>query len=380
MNTDELFEIEECDKGYILKAYLLKDDASVTELEIPSEHKGKPVISIGKDAFSDAKYLCSVKISEGTEEIGIKAFYACENLKTIILPDSLTAIRRSAFNRCTKLEDISFPDGLKQIGGEAFFICKLKSVNLPMGLEELGKGAFSGCCMKNVVIPEKIKAVSDRLFLNCFELENIELPDSLKEIGEFAFYNCNLRTVRLPTGLEKIGLRAFSHCENLEKVEFGNGSAFLGFEIFERCPKLSAENVIQGLACSADIAKPFPKDSLSEWDSDEWNSVLREDIFALALKYNSFALFNKEKLLKKILKKKRFSLFPIMENADWQFSKELIYMLLNKLDENSDVAYRAWLLNYKSRHFGFGEEDERQKNADFEEGDFDDDDFENDDL
>ena len=373
MDIDELFDFEECDKGYILKAYLLKDDPSVTELDIPSKHNGKPVISIGKDAFSNAGYLCSVKLAEGPEEIGIKAFYSCENLKTIILPDSLTAIRRSAFNRCTNLEEIAFPEGLKQIGAEAFFICKLKSIKLPLGLEELGKGAFSGCCMKTVVIPEKIKTVSDRLFVNCFELESIELPDSLKEIGEFAFYNCSLRTIKLPSGLEKIGLRAFSHCEDLEKVDFGKGLPFLAFEIFERCPKLSAENVIQGLACSVDIAQPFPKDSLSEWDSDEWNSVLREDVFALALKYNSFAFFNKEKLLKKILKKKRFSLFPIMENADWQFSKELIYMLLNKLNENSDVAYRAWLLNYKNCHFGFGKEDEKHNNSDFNDNNFDDD-------
>lgn len=373
MNTEELFEFEECDDGYILKTYLLKDDPSVTEVEIPSEYKGKPVISIGKDAFSNAGYLCSVKLAEGLKEIGIKAFYSCENLKTVTLPDSLTAIRRSAFNRCTNLEEIAFPEGLKQIGAEAFFICRLKSIELPLGLEELGKGAFSGCCMKDIVIPEKIKTVSDRLFVNCFELESIELPDSLKEIGEFAFYNCSLRTIRLPSGLEKIGLRAFSHCENLEKVDFGKGLPFLDFEIFELCPKLSAENVIQGLACSVNVAKPFHKDDLSEWDSGQWDDLLREDVFALALKNNSFAFFNKEKLLKKILKKKRFSLFPLMENYGWKFSKELIYSLISKLNEQSDVGYRAWLLNYKNRHFGFGDENEEINKTDFHKDDFDDD-------
>ncbi len=379
MDIDELFEFEECDKGYILKDYLLKDDPSVTEVEIPSEYRGKPVTDIGKDAFSESKHLQGVKIAEGIGEIGIKAFYSCENLKTVMLPDSLTAIRRSAFNRCTNLEEIAFPEGLKQIGAEAFFICRLKSIELPLGLEELGKGAFSGCCMKTVVIPEKIKTVSDRLFVNCFELESIELPDSLKEIGEFAFYNCSLRTIRLPSGLEKIGLRAFSHCENLEKVDFGKGAPFLDYDIFELCPKLSAENVIQGLACSVNVSKPFHKDDLSEWDSGQWDDLLREDVFALALKNNSFAFFNKEKLLKKILKKKRFSLFPLMENYGWKFSKELIYSLISKLNEQSDVGYRAWLLNYKNRHFEFLGEDYTHKNSDFNDEDFDDD-FEHDDM
>ena len=382
MNIEELFEFEERENGHILKDYLLKDDSSVTDVEIPSEYEGKPVTAIGKDAFSESKYLRGVKIAEGIEEIGTKAFYACENLKTAELPDSLTAIGRSAFNRCVSLEEIAFPEGLKMIGAEAFFICKLKSVVLPSELEELGKGAFSGCCMKNIVIPEKIRVIRDRLFLNCFELENIELPDGLKEIGEFAFYNCALRTVKLPARLEKIGLRVFSHCDKLERVDFGGGSPFLDLEIFELCPKLAAENVIQGLACSVNVSKPFHKDDLSEWDSAQWDSVLREDVFELALKNNSFAFFNKEKFIRKILKKKRFTLLPLMENYDWKFSKELIYSLVSQLDRQSDVGYRAWLLNYKECHFGADEKDVKpsKKRRDRDDFNDDDDDFYDDDM
>ena len=378
MDTEKIFEFEECEKGYNLKNYLLKDDPSVTEVEIPSEYRGKLVTGIRKDAFSESKYLQGVKMAEGIGEIGVKAFYSCDDLKTVGLPDSLTAIGRSAFNRCVNLEEIAFPEGLKMIGAETFFICKLRSVVLPSGLEELGKGAFSGCCMKNIVIPEKIRVIRDRLFLNCFELENIELPEGLREIGEFAFYNCALRTVKLPAGLEKIGLRTFSHCDKLEGVDFGGGSPVLDFEVFELCPGLSAENVIQGLACSVNIAKPFHKDDLSEWDSAQWDSVLREDVFELALKNNSFAFFNKEKFIRKILRKKRFSLLPLMENYDWKFSKEIIYSLVSQLDRQSDVGYRAWLLNYKERHFGSDEKDVKPSKKRRNKDDFDDDFYDDD--
>ncbi|MDE6580401.1 MAG: leucine-rich repeat domain-containing protein, partial [Ruminiclostridium sp.] len=196
------------------------------------------------------------------------------------------------------------------------------------------------------------------------------------------FYNCALRTVKLPAGLEKIGLRTFSHCDKLEMVDFGGGSPFLDLEIFELCPKLSAENVIQGLACSVNAAKPFHKDDLSEWDSAQWDSVLREDVFELALKNNSFAFFNKEKFIRKILKKKRFTLLPLMENYDWKFSKELIYSLVSQLDRQSDVGYRAWLLNYKDRHFGTDEKDVKpsKKRRDRDDLDDNEDEFYDDDM
>lgn len=291
MNTENLFEFEECEKGYILKKYLLGDDPSVTEIVIPSEYEGKPVTSIGEKAFWGAKYLQEVKIAEGIGEIGNDAFFSCENLKTVLLPHSL-------------------------------------------------------------------KVISNGLFTNCVELENIELPDGLKEIEAFAFCNCALRTIKLPAGLEKIGTRAFSWCKKLEKVDFGDASPLMDLGIFGKSPKLSAENVIQGLTRSVNTVKPFRKDFLSKWNTESWDSVLREDVFVLALKNNNFDLFDKEKLLRKILEKKRFSLFsflPQMENADWQFSREFIDELILELDQPSCVEYRAWLLDYKRRKYGFDE-------------------------
>ncbi|MDE6725909.1 MAG: leucine-rich repeat domain-containing protein, partial [Ruminiclostridium sp.] len=210
-----------------------------------------------------------------------------------------------------------------------------------------------------VLLPNSLDVISNGLFTNCLELENIKLPDSLKEIEEFAFCNCALRTVKLPAGLEKIGTRAFSWCKNLEKVDFGEAAPFMDLGIFGVCPKLSAENVIQGLIRSVNIAKPFHKDCLFRWwDTKDWDSLLREDVFVLALKNNNFALFDKEKLLRKILEKKRFSLFsflPQMENADWQFSKEFINELILELDQPSCVEYRAWLIDHKRRKYGFDE-------------------------
>ena len=356
MNIDDLFRFEECDGGYALKRYRLLNDPSVEDLDIPSEYKGKPVISIAKFAFSEAKYLCSVKASDGISEVGECAFFNCKNLKTVILPDSLTVIGDEAFFECTKLENLSFPSGLKVIGDNAFNHCKLKSVILPDGLEELGKFAFNFCFgLRSVILPETLKVVRNRTFYFCENLENIVFPDGLKEIEGSAFYKCGFRALTFPSGLKKIGFLAFAHCEKLEKIDFGESSPVMDFKTFECCPKLSAENILQWLACSADITKPFPQKYISDPNSFDWDAVLREDVFALALKYDSFALVDKGKVLKEIVRRDLNRLLPLAENAGWIITEKCMEKLLRISLQNGYIEITAWLLDYKNRKLGFGE-------------------------
>ena len=354
MDIDDLFRFEEYNGGYALKRYRLLDDPSVEELDIPSEYKGKPIISIGQFAFSNAKYLCSVKVSEGIGEIGESAFFDCKKLKTIILPDSLTVIENNAFFECTELEDLSFPSGLKVIGDNAFNQCKLKSVVLPDDLEELGKFAFNFCFgLRSVILPKALKIVKNRTFYFCENLENIVFPDGLKEIEGSAFYKCGFRTLTFPSGLKKIGFLAFAHCEKLEKIDFGESSPVMDPKTFECCPKLSAENILQRLACSVDITKPFSKKYISDRQLF-WDEALREDVFALALKYDSFALFDKGKILKEIVKRDLNRLLPLAENAGWIITEKCMEKLLRISLNNSFIETTAWLLDYKNRKISFG--------------------------
>ena len=218
MNIDRLFEFEEQDAGYILKKYLLENDRSVTDVEIPSEYKGKPVIGIGDYAFFNAYFLNSVRISEGVEKIGHGAFDQCDDLKTVILPDSLTVIESVAFQGCTKLENISFPRELKVIGELAFDHCGIRSLVLPAGLEELGRSAFVMCLeLRSVVLPEKLKVIRNRTFLCCVNLESIEFSEGLKKIGELAFYKCGFKTLTFPSSLNRSTTRHSSTAKSLKR-------------------------------------------------------------------------------------------------------------------------------------------------------------------
>lgn len=76
-------------------------------LSIPAEIDGKPVISIGKYAFTDAcKELEEIYIPESVNTIKAFAFYFCGKLRKVVLTDSVTDYYDGAFRTCSAVSDI----------------------------------------------------------------------------------------------------------------------------------------------------------------------------------------------------------------------------------------------------------------------------------
>ena len=379
MDIDKLFEFEECDNdGYILIAYRLANDPAVTDLDIPSVYKGKPVTSIENCAFFASEYLRRVKIPDGITTICDMTFGNCDNLKTVILPSGLKKIGSQAFSICEKLENITFPDGLEVIEDGAFSSClSLKTVILPDSVKEIGESAFFRCTnLTSVVLPKNLTEISSDLFDYCISLSHIELPDSIREIGDLAFDQCCLTSIKLPTRLEyigesafggcditsvtfpstlkKIGREAFGYCIKLEKADFGDSTPLLEKGVFNFCERLRAENFMQGLAGSVDFTKPFQCQDPFPFD---WDTALREDVFALAMKYNSFALFDKKKVLAEITERGLVQFLPLAENARWDiadFMEEHFGEFFDISQKKGLTEITAWLLDYKNRKIGFG--------------------------
>lgn len=82
-------------------------------VEIPNTLGGKPVTSIGNDAFA-----------------------YCKSLTSVTIPKSVTIIDNQAFMECSSLTSVSFAENsrLKTIGGAVFAFCTgLKSLTIPNG-------------------------------------------------------------------------------------------------------------------------------------------------------------------------------------------------------------------------------------------------------
>lgn len=220
------------------------------DVTIPSFYRGKPVISIGRNAFSGSSII-SIELPKKLEAIGESAFYECRSLTTIEIPQSVTSIGKYAFRNCTSLLMVELPSELKTIGDAAFLAChKLEYIEIPASVISIGQQAFSYCyCIKSLVIPQGITTLGPYAFEQCYALQSITLPEGLIEIGIEMFYDCSkLVDIKLPSTVKTIGDSAFSGCSSLITLELPNGLKSIGENAFFGCSALEEMTIPEGIA------------------------------------------------------------------------------------------------------------------------------------
>ena len=189
---------EEVDGGYHMRYYAF-GLTNFTSVEIPEEYKGKPVLGLRGNAFSNMFFLKKVK-----------------------LPDTITEIRGQAFNNCFFLEEVNIPSKLESIGGASFYNCrKIKKVEFPDTVVEFGGEMFKNSSIEEVKLSEGITEIKGNSFENCINLKEISIPDKVTRIGGHAFYgNTNLSKVIFTENskLSEIGSSAFRKCDNLKSI------------------------------------------------------------------------------------------------------------------------------------------------------------------
>ncbi len=121
-------------------------DCTDTDLIITNNYEGKPVTSIGGEAFNGHHWLTSVTIPDSVISIEGYAFYYCSGLTSIDIPDSVISIGEAAvFAECSGLTSVTIGSGVISIGSGAFFHCSLTSVTIPDSVTSIGERAFAAC-------------------------------------------------------------------------------------------------------------------------------------------------------------------------------------------------------------------------------------------
>ena len=226
-------QYKEVEGGLAVTGYT--DKTMITEITIPDEIDGVPVVAIADFGVCNAESLLKVTIGKNVKEIGTwaltnnqhvteyvvdpanEAFVSkdgvifTKDMKTLCfypsgrniefdkygtalntteyaIPEGVEVIRSKSFYKCYYVDITSFPDSITRIEEKAFHRAgALTDFEVPANLEHIGKDAFA----------------YDSL------LTDLTLPASIREIGEYAFFNC--------TGMTKLTILAKE-----EEITFGN--------------------------------------------------------------------------------------------------------------------------------------------------------------
>ena len=236
-----------------------KESSASGAITIPSEIDGKPVTSIGYNAFSYCTGLTSITIPNSVTSIGTYAFYGCSGLTSITIPNSVTSIGDWAFHGCSGLTSITIPNSVTSIGGLAFHNCTgLTSITIPDSVTSIGGWAFNGCTgltsinvasgnnyyssnngvlfnkkktalirypegksQTSYTIPNSVTSIGNYAFCGCSGLTSITIPNSVTSIGNYAFWGCSgLTSITIPDSVTSIGGVAFDGCTGLKDVYY----------------------------------------------------------------------------------------------------------------------------------------------------------------
>ena len=217
-----------------------------TEVTVPAELGGYPVVEVDYDAFQDNETITKVVLPESVREIGSYAFYNCTALAEIDLPKDLSVIGRKAFyntayynNESNWENDILYLDsylldtnwnlsgaqtvknGTTLIANDAFADRGITGISFPESLVTVGEYAFQNCTdLVSVTFSYGLRTISPYAFYKCTSLQQAVLPESLRSIGACAFQSCTaLQTVTVPAGVTSMGGSIFYGCSALREMK-----------------------------------------------------------------------------------------------------------------------------------------------------------------
>ena len=250
-------------------------------VKIPAEHRGKPVIAVGTNAFRGLSKLQTVVLPDTVTRIHSCAFHDCPSLSAVEMP-GVERIDSFAFDHLDALETLTVPVTTVAVGyGGIVRGCdNLRRIFLHEGRSALKKTLESrllGSDIELVTIPREpgtnevyrllrdgsgyevllgfptgdavsvpasyrglpVKRVGPYAYADGYAVADVILPEMLEEIGDSAFrYITGPVSVTIPDSVKKIEGYAFA-AGTVAEVKFGSGLTSIGEHAFDRCRLVS---------------------------------------------------------------------------------------------------------------------------------------------
>ena len=229
------YKLKEKDSGYSVTGIASATD---TDIVIPSQYNGLPVIDIDLWAFHNCSSLRSVEIPSSVTTIGAYAFDGCRGLKSVTFGENsqLTSIGYLAFYGCSGLTSVFIGDieawcAIDFYGTESnplYYAHNLylngelvTELVIPDGVTSIGSSAFEGCSgLISVTFGEnsQLTSIDSSAFEGCSGLTSVTFGENsqLTSIGLYAFDGCSgLTSIEIPSSVTSIGNEAFRGCDGL---------------------------------------------------------------------------------------------------------------------------------------------------------------------
>ena len=175
-------------------------------------------------------------VLDGTQKIGVAAFYGSWNLRGVTVPAGVDEFYEYAFFDCEKVCGYSLPDTLETVG--PYSMAKnysLSSVSLPDSVINIGRYAFAyDSSLYTVYISDTSKLA--RISFASFALSGIQtmrIPANVSTVAQYAFEGCKqLTSVTFAAGskLQSISAYFFLGCDSIQNITFENGSALTSIQ------------------------------------------------------------------------------------------------------------------------------------------------------
>ena len=175
-------------------------------------------------------------VLDGTQKIGIAAFYGSWNLRGVTVPAGVDEFYEYAFFDCEKVCGYSLPDTLETVG--PYSMAKnysLSSVSLPDSVINIGRYAFAyDSSLYTVYISDTSKLA--RISFASFALSGIQtmrIPANVSTVAQYAFEGCKqLTSVTFAAGskLQSISAYFFLGCDSIQNITFENGGALTSIQ------------------------------------------------------------------------------------------------------------------------------------------------------
>lgn len=224
------------------------EESASGNIAIPSTIDGYPVITIGREAFSDCASLTNITIPDSVITIGDGAFYSCTSLTNVTIPKNTTTLGKYSFRYCSSLTCITISDSVTSIGNAAFWDCtSLTNIYVDTNSQHYSSADGSlfnknktfliqyaiGKKNTSYTIPDSVTTIGGNAFYECKSLTNITIPNNVTSINEAAFCYCtSLESIIIPDSVTTIGELSFHYCTNLKNVYYtGNETEWKSISI-----------------------------------------------------------------------------------------------------------------------------------------------------